>query len=171
MRSFRELMEKNEGAEFVIHTQSKAELDELVSALEELGYEYAIPLGTIREMADSFAAEDGYDGCWRISRERGVAYNPSVEHWRFFTNDIVEIRDGEIAFNEGYADKRAAEIEERKLRKAFFEDEDREHALKLFGLDNASREEIEDRLAEKFGEYRSSALRTKEHFCTNSELK
>lgn len=144
-------MEKNEGAEFVIHTQSKAELDELVWALEELGYEYAIPIGTIREMADSFAAEDGFDGCWRISRERGVAYNPSVEHWRFFTNDIVEMRDGDIVFNDDYHTKEAAEIEERKLRKAFFEDEDREYALKLFGLDNASCEEIEDWLAEKFG--------------------
>lgn len=155
IRSFRELMEKNEGAEFVIHTRSRAELEELVAALEELGYEYAVPLGSIREMADSFAAEYGFDGCWRVSRERGVAYNPSVEHWRLFTNDIVELRDGEIAFNEGYATKEAAAIEERKLRWAFFEDEDREHALRLFGLENASREEIEHWLTEKFGQCRS----------------
>lgn len=150
MTDFKELILKNPDAEFVVHTQNKRELDALVAALEELGFEYAIPLGTISEMAESFAREDGYDGCWRVSRERGVAYNPSVEHWKFFTNDIVEIKDGVIAFHDGYTPKAAA-IEESKLRRAFFEDEDREYNLRLFGLENRSAEEIEQWLAEKFG--------------------
>lgn len=59
-------------------------------------------------MAESCAREDGYDGCRRASRERGVAYNPSVEHWKFFTSDIVEIKDGAIAFHDGYTPEAAA---------------------------------------------------------------
>ncbi len=150
MTDFKELILKNPGAEFVVHTQNKRELDALVDVLEELGFEYAIPLGTISEMAESFAREDGYDGCWRVSRERGVAYNPSVEHWKFFTNDIVEMRDGEIVFHDGYTSEAAA-VEESKLRHAFLEDEDREYNLRLFGLENSSAEEIERWLSDKFG--------------------
>ncbi len=150
MTDFKELILKNPGAEFVVHTQNKRELDALVAVLEELGFEYAIPLGTVSQMAESFAFEDGYDGCWRVSRERGVAYNPSVEHWKFFTNDIVEMRDGEIVFHDGYTSEAAA-VEENKLRKAFFEDEDREYNLRLFGFENSSDEEIERWLSDKFG--------------------
>lgn len=150
MRDFKELIQKNPNAEFVVHTQNKRELDALVAALEDLGFEYAIPLGTISEMAESFAREDGYDGCWRVSRERGVAYNPSVEHWKFFTNDIVEMCDGEIVFHDGYTSEAAA-VEESKLRHAFLEDEDREYNLRLFGLENSSAEEIERWLSDKFG--------------------
>lgn len=150
MKDFRELINKNPNTEFVVHIKNKQQLDELVAVLEELGFEYAVPLGTIREMAERFVREDGYDGCWRVSCERGVAYNPSVEHWKLFTNDIVEIQNGEIAFHEGYCTHEDAEIEKNKLRRAFFDDEDREVNLKLFGLENRSPEEIEQWLAEKF---------------------
>lgn len=150
MKDFKELINKNPDAEFVVHTKNKQQLDELVSALEELGFEYAVPLGTISEMAEQFSHEDGYDGCWRISHDRGVAYNSSVEHWKFFTNDIVEIQNGEIAFHEGYLTREDAEIEKNKLRRAFFDDEDKEVNLKLFGLEKRSPEEIEQWLAEKF---------------------
>lgn len=143
MKDFKELINKNPDVEFVVHTKNEQQLDELVDTLEELGFEYAVPLGTIGEMAESFAREDGYDGCWRISRERGVTYNSSVEHWKFFTNDIVEIQNGVIAFHEGYLTREDAEIEKNKLRRAFFDDEDKEVNLKLFGLENHSPEEIE----------------------------
>lgn len=154
MTDFKELILKNPGVEFVVHTQNKRELDALVAVLEELGFEYAIPLGTISEMAEDFVREDGYDGCWRVSRERGVAYNPSVEHWKFFTNDIVEIQNGEIVFHDGYVSAEAARIEENKLRKAFFEDENSADALRLFGLESLSAEDIGKWLNEKFGKYR-----------------
>lgn len=152
IRSFRELLEKNEGAELVIHVRSAEELEELVTALEALDYEFCLPfLGTIHEKAAEFSAEDGADGCWRISRERGVAYNPSVEHWRFYTNDIVELRDGTIVFNEGDYDERAAAIEKKKLRFAFFEDENKVYARQLFGFANSDDAEIEKWLDEKLG--------------------
>lgn len=157
MTDFKELITKNSGLEFVVHTKNKQQLDELVAALEELDFEYAVPLGTIREMAEQFALEDGYDGCWRISRERGVAYNPSVEHWKLFTNDIVEIRNNEIAFHEGYLTREDAQIEENKLRKAFADD-DGEFNRRLFGLENSSAEEIEQWFAEKFGSFSEGKL-------------
>lgn len=150
MKDFKELITQNPDTEFVVHTKNKQQLDELVAALEELGFEYAVPFGTIREMAEQFALEDGYDGCWRISRERGVAYNLSVEHWKLFTNDIVEIRNNEITFHEGYLTHEDAEIEKNKLRRAFTDDEDGEVNLKLFGLENRSPKEIEQWFAEKF---------------------
>lgn len=152
MTDIKELILKNPGLEFVFHVRDERELDLLVDALEELGLEYAVPLGTVREMAEEFSRTDGFDGCWRVSRERGVAYNPSVEHWKFFTGDIVEFRDGEIAFHEGYRSKEDALIEKNKLRYAFLEDEDREYALRLFGLEDRSRGEIEEWLDEKFRE-------------------
>lgn len=158
MVDFKELITKNPGVEFVVHTTNKQQLDGLVAALEDLGFEYAVPLGTICEMAKQFALEDGYDGCWRISRERGVAYNPSVEHWKLFTNDIVEIRNDEIAFHEGYLTREDAQIEENKLRKAFADDEDGESNLRLFGLENSSVEEIEQWFAEKFGNFSEGEL-------------
>ena len=158
MTEFKELITKNPGVEFVVHTINKQQLDELVAALEEFGFEYVVPLGTIREMAENFAREDGYDGCWRISRERGVAYNPSVEHWKFFTNDIVEIKNGEIAFHEGYTSRESAQIEENKLRKAFADEEDGESNLRLFGLENSSAQEIEQWFAEKFGIFSEESL-------------
>lgn len=152
MTDFKELILKNPGLEFVVHVRNERELASLVNALEELGFEYAVPLGTIREMAEEFSKTDGFDGCWRVSRERGVAYNPSVEHWKFFTNDIVEFQDGEIAFHEGYRTKEDALIEKNKLCYAFFDDEDKEYALRLFGLEDRSREEIERWLDDKFRE-------------------
>ncbi|SEK84403.1 hypothetical protein [Ruminococcus albus] len=153
IHTFRELLEKSEGAEYVIHVQSEEELEELVTALEALEYEFCLPfLGTIREKAAEFSSEDGADGCWRISRERGVAYNPSVEHWRFFSNNIVEMRDGSIAYNDGDYDDRAAAVEKEKLRYAFFEDEDKDNARKLFGFENAADADIQKWLDEKFPE-------------------
>lgn len=153
MSKFKEIILKNLDVDFVVHITSRAQLDELVAVLEELGFEYAVPLGSIAEMAESFAAEDGYDGCWRISRGRGVAYNPSVEHWRHFTNDIVELRDGEIVFCDDYPTREAAELEKSKLRRAFADPDEGEVNRRLFGLENSTAEEIEKWLEDKFGAF------------------
>lgn len=151
IKNIKELIEKNEDIEFVFHVQSEAELEELVTALEELDYEYAIPIGTIREMAEDFVSTDGFDGCWRISRERGIAYNPSVEHWKFYVNDIAQYNSkGELEIFEKYTPEQR-EAERKKLRLAFFEDEDRKYALQLFKLTDATPEEIEARIEELIG--------------------
>jgi hypothetical protein len=79
-----------------------------------------------------------------------VAYNASVEHWRFYIKDIVEKRNGVIIFNDGDYDKSAAAIEKKKLHFQFFEDEDKEYARQLFGFADSSDDEIKKWLEEKF---------------------
>ncbi len=72
------------------------------------------------------AAEDNYDTCFRIRNreyDRFVAYNPSVEHWRMFCNDILKIRDKNLENNDGYYSKEASAIETAKVCKAI-NDED-----------------------------------------------
>ena len=73
MINYQKLIESNEDDEFVIHIQNEEELNLLVETLEKLDYEYVVPsLGTIREVTEKFAKEDGYDACWRISKQRGI---------------------------------------------------------------------------------------------------
>lgn len=100
MERIKKIIENNKGKEFVVHVKSKNEFETLLNILEELSFEYTIPLTTLREMATNFVSEDGYDGCWRISEQRGIAYNQSVEHWRQYYSDIIEIENGEIIFIE-----------------------------------------------------------------------
>lgn len=151
MNIFKNIIEKNKGVDFVVHVKTKEELDELITALEDLEFEYTVPfLGSLREMADNFVADDGYDGCWRISEAKGIAYNPSIEHWRFFTSDIVEVRNGEFLFHDSYSTIEEAQIEAEKLWKDFTDEEEAAIHLKLFGLQDASREEILSWLKEKF---------------------
>ena len=140
---FQKLIEKNENIEFVTHVQTREELEELITALETLEFEYAIPLGSLWEMAEQFVADDGYDGCWRISRERGIAYHPSVEHWKCFTNDIVELQNGEVVFHDGYHTEEAVQIESKKLWRDFTNPDDSPYARKLFGLQDATPEELQ----------------------------
>ncbi len=149
MPDYKSLIQNNSDKEFVIHVKTEEEMYALASVLDELGYTYAVPEGRISDIARDFAIDYGFDGCWRVSRSRGVAYNPSVEHWRFFTSDIIETRNGRFAFNDGYTDPKDAEIEADKLRYAFFEDDDSIYALRLFGLIGASHEQIEQFIAEK----------------------
>ena len=150
MNRIRDIIQKNHDVDFVVHTQTKEELDTLIAILSEMGYTYAVPLGTLREMADAFAAEDGYDGCWRISASKGVAYNNSVEHWRLFVHDILEIQNGTIQFNDGDYTQDAARVEAKKLWKAFTDAENAAYNLELFHLDGACQDTILNWLKEKF---------------------
>lgn len=74
----------------VIHCKTREEHEALVKIMMEQGYSYAIPFGELDDMMEGFLEEDGEDGCWRICETRGIAYNPSVEHW---TNNGYEIID------------------------------------------------------------------------------
>lgn len=64
------------------------------------------------------AKEDNYDTCFRIRNredDKCVAYNPSIEHWRLYCNNIIEFEHGEIIFNEGKYTRLTAEIEAKKI--------------------------------------------------------
>jgi hypothetical protein len=65
----------------VIHCKTRKEHEELVAAMVEQGYQYAIPFQELKDFMESFIEEYGEDGCWRICTTRGIAYNESVDHW------------------------------------------------------------------------------------------
>ena len=98
-------------------------------------------------MDEKCCKREGYDTCFRIrNREdnRCVAYNPSIEHWRLFCNDILEIINNELEFNEGEYSIEDAKIEAKKLYREFIEDKT---ILKLFDYDvNLSNDEIKDKI-------------------------
>ena len=98
--------ERNVGLDFVVHIQNKDELDDLIEVLTKLEFEIQLSLkyDNLKLWMEDIGKDDNYDTCFRIRNredDKCVAYNPSIEHWRMFCNDIFEIRDGELEFNEG----------------------------------------------------------------------
>ncbi len=79
----------------------------------------------LRDYMMSCGEEWQYDVCFRISECKVIAYNPSVEHFRRWYNDILEIRNGEIVFNErdDYTEE-TAKIEARKIWKEINKEND-----------------------------------------------
>lgn len=52
-------------------------------------------------MMNNIVEDDSYNVGWRISESRGIAYNESVEHWKQYYSDILEInQNGELVFVE-----------------------------------------------------------------------
>ncbi|MDO5786007.1 MAG: hypothetical protein Q4P20_13210, partial [Eubacteriales bacterium] len=69
--------------------------------LIDMGYEPAIPLGSLKEMMNNMAEESHYQCGWRISERMGITWNESVEHWKHYYSDILEInQNGELVFVE-----------------------------------------------------------------------
>ena len=99
MNRIRNIIEDNKGIDFVVMTHNKEEFETLRDILVELDYEYAIPLDTLFNMMNNIVEDDGYNIGWRISESRGIAYNDSVEHWKQYYSDILEInQNGELVF-------------------------------------------------------------------------
>lgn len=140
--------ERNRGLDFAVHVQNKAELEELIGVLEKAEFEiqFSLEEQTLRQWMEEAAREDGYDTCFRIRNrddDRCVAYNPSVEHWRKFCGDILEIRGGRLEHNEGCYTPRAAEIETEKLWSAINDADYGRDNLAVLGLEEGiSREEL-----------------------------
>ncbi len=140
--------ERNIGLDFIVHIQNKKELDDLIEVLTKLEFKIQLSLKeqTLREWMEELAEEENYDTCFRIRNredDRCVAYNPPVEHWRMFYNDILEIRDGKLEYNEGYYTLKAAEIETEKVWKAINDEDYGKERLKILGLRNGiSKEEV-----------------------------
>lgn len=91
--------EENKDLDFIVHIQNKSELDKLIEVL--VRNHFKIQLSTqfnpneLEKWMEYIGKEDNFDTCFRIRNredDRCVAYNPSVEHWRMFCNDIFEIR-------------------------------------------------------------------------------
>lgn len=148
--------ERNMGLDFIVHIQNKNELEDLIEVLTKLEFQIQLSLKeqTLKEWMEELAEEENYDTCFRIRNrkdDRCVAYNPSVEHWRMFCNDIFEIRNGELEFNEGNYDLGSAKIETEKIWTEM--QNSKKFIIDLFGFkEGISKEEITQWLLERFKE-------------------
>ena len=93
LKTIKEVIKANNDIEFVIHCKTKNETKKLISVLTDMGYEYAISLDALSNMANNFAETDGWDGCWRISSTRGIAYNQSLNHWTELGYEYVDMEN------------------------------------------------------------------------------
>lgn len=84
----------------VIHCRTTEESRNLLTALEEAGYEYAIPICPLSEFVDDeFIAEVGEECYWRICETRGVAFNSDVNHWLSYGYEVLEYEDIKDTFD------------------------------------------------------------------------
>lgn len=146
--------EKNKGIDFIVHVKNEEQLNDLISVLIERQFEIQPPIieETLADWMRGVAKEDGYDLCFRIrnrENDKCVAYNPSVEHWRLFCNDILEMNNGKLEFNEGKYSLQDARIEANKLYKYMKDDS---VTLDLFELDtNADDKDIINKIVSLVG--------------------
>lgn len=147
--------ENNIGKDFVVHVKNENELDELIDVLMSHNFNIQLSFDFNPEQLDLWVKDivkgDGNDLCFRIrncENDKCVAYNPSVEHWRLFYNEILEIINGELEFNEGNYSLDDARIEAKKL----YKDMKDGPSLDLFGLSaNANDEEIMGKIVSLIG--------------------
>lgn len=112
--------EENINIDFVVHIKNEKELNDLMNVLDKKNFTIQFNLFNekIREWMLRVAKEDNFNTCFRIRNredDKCVAYNPSIEHWRLYCDDIIEFENGEILFNEGKYTKQTAEIEADKI--------------------------------------------------------
>lgn len=99
MIRIRKIIENNKGIDFVIMTHNKNEFEILRDILIDMEYEAYIPLDSLYEMMNGVAKETNYCCGWRISERKGIAWNPSIKHWKEYYSDILEInQSGEFGF-------------------------------------------------------------------------
>lgn len=146
----------NAGVDFVVHIKSENELNDLIDVLKSHHFKVQFAFDFSPEEIDLWmkdvAKENGFDLCFRIrnrENDKCVAYNPSVEHWRLFCNDILEMNNGELKFNKGKYSLQDARIEANKLYKDMKDDS---VTLDLFELDtNADDEDIINKIVSLVG--------------------
>lgn len=101
MERVKKIIENNKGIEFVVMTHNKEEYETLRDILVSMGFGYAILLDSLEKMMNDFAEDYNYCGGWRISESRGIAFNNSVDHWKRYYSDILEINEnGDLTFVE-----------------------------------------------------------------------
>ena len=156
--------ERNVGLDFIVHIQNKNELNDLIDVLTRCDFEIQLALeyspDELKRWMEDIGRDYNYDTCFRIRNredDKCVAHNPSVEHWRCFCNDIFEIRDGELEFNEGDYTLETARIEAKKIYEEIKDDKCESHSMKIFGFDRKMDEnEIMQWLLTRFNEGTSS---------------
>ncbi len=111
---------QNINRDFVVHIKSQEELNDFICILEK--YKFTIELNLFSESLDEWmrraGESDNYDTCFRIKNRKNdkcVAWNPSIEHWRLYCKDIIELENGKLIFHEGNYTQSTAEIEADKI--------------------------------------------------------
>lgn len=111
---------QNINTDFVVHIKSQEELNDCICILEK--YRFTIELNLFSESLGEWmrraGKSDNYDTCFRIKNRKNdkcVAWNPSIEHWRLYCKDIIELENGKIIFHEGNYTQSTAEIEADKI--------------------------------------------------------
>lgn len=135
--------EKNSGVSFAVHVQNQDELDKLSEVLTECGCTIQFTLSdcSLSTWMEEVAMETGFDTCFRINERREVAVNPSIEHWRLYCGDILELRDGNLVFHERDYTEETAKIEADKIWSEKEEAED--FVLQKYDFDKSvTKEEI-----------------------------
>ena len=112
--------EENKNIDFVVHIKNEEELKAIITVLEK--YEFRIQLKlfdeSLREWMYRTAKEDKFNTCFRIRNsedDKCVAWNPSIEHWRYYCNDIIELKNGEVIFKEKEYTIEEADIEAENI--------------------------------------------------------
>ena len=102
MENLKRIIEHNPGIEFVVMTHNKEEYIAFRNIVINEGFECAIipdEYTCSRDVMDSLAEDCNYCGGWRVSESRGIAFNESLEHWKEYNYDILEVReDGKLHF-------------------------------------------------------------------------
>lgn len=110
----------NINKDFIIHIKNKEELNDLISALNQFGFQVELDLfkETLSKWMNRLARDDDYDCCFRVRNRddnKVVAYNPSIEHWRVYCDDIFEFDGDIIKKHDGVYDSENAKIEALKI--------------------------------------------------------
>lgn len=140
--------ERNVGLDFIVHIQNKNELNDLIDVLTRCDFKIQLALeyspDELKCWMEDIGRDYNYDTCFRVRNredDKCVAYNSSIEHWRCFCNDIFEIRDGELEFNEGDYTLDTAKIEAKKIYNEITDESYGIHAMELFEFDRKMSEE------------------------------
>lgn len=100
MENLKRIIERNPGIEFVVMTSNREEYIAFRNIVLNEGFEYSIipdEYACSRDVMDSLALDYNFCGGWRVSENRGIAFNESIEHWKEYNYDILTVReDGKL---------------------------------------------------------------------------
>lgn len=139
------VMKDNPNESFAVHIQDESDLMELIKVFEKM--ECTIQFDTcevsdLKGWMEEKAEEYNYDCCFRVNKDKEVAFNPSIEHWRVHGYEILEKRGHDIAFHNRDYTPYEASIEAEKILEQLEEDGDFIRQQYGFIADNITKEQM-----------------------------
>ena len=100
MNNLRKIIENNPDVEFVVFTHNKEEYESFRDVVLNMLFDFVIKTcEDNKEAMDNIAKDYNYIGGWRVSKDRGIAFNESIKHWKEYNYDILEVHeDGKLHF-------------------------------------------------------------------------